>query len=268
MKRLIALACLICAAGCAHLPMQHDRPIRVLVLNMHAGKDAAGNSNLDGIAALVKQTGADVVLLQEVDRGTKRSGGVDQVARLGESTRYDTAFAPSLQSYDGGQYGIALLSRGFVGFRSTNPLPVSPAETRAGGSHEPRVALLAFATVGKTQWNVLNTHLDPAGGPARAQEVSHLADLVALQLAEGARFVLGGDLNATPDDPALQPLRAAGLRDAWAECGSGDGFTYPADRPIKRIDYLWLSGDLRCASAQVLETQISDHRPVLVTMKP
>jgi endonuclease/exonuclease/phosphatase family metal-dependent hydrolase len=172
-----------------------------------------------------------------------------------------------LLHYDGGEYGIAVLSRGFIGFRWTKPLPVSPVETRAGGSREPRVALLAFATVRNASWGVLNTHLDPADGPARAQEVSGLVDIVKMQLAESAPFVLGGDLNSTPDNPVLQPLLAAGLRDAWAECGSGDGFTYPADKPAKRIDYLWLSGNLHCASAQVLDTQISDHRPVLVTMR-
>ena len=250
------------------MPFQHERPRRVLVLNMHAGKDASGKPNLEGLAALVTQTGPDLVLLQEVDRRTTRSGGVDQVAALGESTRYDTAFAASLLRYDGGEYGIALLSRGFVGFRSTNPLAVSPMQTRAGGSHEPRVALLAFASVRGADWTVVNTHLDPADGAARAQEVSGLVDIVKVQLASGRPFVLGGDLNATPDDGVLQPLRAAGLRDAWAECGSGDGFTYPADKPVKRIDYLWLSGTVHCASAQVLDTQISDHRPVLVTMKP
>ena len=58
-----------------------------------------------------------------------------------------------------------------------------------------------------------------------------------------------------------------GLRDAWTECGQGDGFTYPADAPAKRIDYLFLTGDLHCSAARVIDTQISDHRPVLVTLK-
>jgi endonuclease/exonuclease/phosphatase family metal-dependent hydrolase len=65
----------------------------------------------------------------------------------------------------------------------------------------------------------------------------------------------------------LAPLAAAGLRDAWTECGSGDGFTYPADTPVKRIDYLFLSGSLHCARAEVIDAQISDHRPLLVTLK-
>jgi endonuclease/exonuclease/phosphatase (EEP) superfamily protein YafD len=78
---------------------------------------------------------------------------------------------------------------------------------------------------------------------------------------------VGGDFNSTPDDPVLEPLRKAGLRDAWKECGSGDGLSYPADKPAKRIDYLFLSGALHCSAAEVIDTRVSDHRPLLVTLK-
>src|SRR5687768_10157276 len=56
-RRILALVLAIAgAAACSTLPLRHERPIRVLVLNMHAGKDASGAANLDGVAALVKST--------------------------------------------------------------------------------------------------------------------------------------------------------------------------------------------------------------------
>src|SRR6266540_4778825 len=254
--------------ACTSLPLLRADPIRVLVLNMHAGKDAAGHPNLDAIASLVKTAGADVVLLQEVDRGTARSGGIDQVGTLERLTGHSAAFGASLLHYDGGEYGIAVLSRNGVGYRATLPLPVAPVQTRAGGSREPRVALLAFLTVRGAAWRAIDTHLDPADGTARAQEVARLADLVREQQLAGTPLVLGGDFNSTPDNPVLAPLRAAGLRDAWVECGAGDGLTYPADKPVKRIDYLFLSGDLHCSEARVIDSRVSDHRPLLVTLGP
>jgi endonuclease/exonuclease/phosphatase (EEP) superfamily protein YafD len=33
---------------------------------------------------------------------------------------------------------------------------------------------------------------------------------------------------------------------------------------VKRIDYLYLTGTLRCTSAEVLVTRVSDHRPVII----
>jgi endonuclease/exonuclease/phosphatase (EEP) superfamily protein YafD len=78
--------------------------------------------------------------------------------------------------------------------------------------------------------------------------------------------LVGGDFNAEPDSRVLDRLRAAGLRDAWAECGQGAGLTYPAAAPVKRIDYVFLTGVLACTSARVIDTTISDHRPLLVTV--
>ena len=264
---LAAAVALTVAAGCASLPWLRAQPVRVLVFNIHAGKDAKGVDNLQAVADLVKTTHADLVLLQEVDRGTTRSGRVDQIDRLAGLARYAHAFAPSLVSFQGGQYGIAALAREFVGYHATVPLAVTPVQIRSGGSREPRVALLAYATVRGTSWRLVNTHVDPADAAARAQELRQVAAVAREQQASGRPLVVGGDLNATPDDPGLVALRDAGLRDAWVECGRGDGFTFPSDAPVKRIDYLWLAGSLQCASAAVLETTISDHRPLLVTLK-
>ena len=189
------------------------------------------------------------------------------MGRLQELTSYDSAFGPSLSHYDGGEYGIAILTREEIGFHATTPLRVNPVQTRAGGSHEPRVALALFANVRGAVWRAINTHLDPAEGDARAQEIAKLLEVVREEASAGTPLVVGGDFNSTPDAPVLQPLLKAGLRDSWTECGQGDGFTYPADQPAKRIDYLFLAGNLRCASAQVIDTRISDHRPLLVTFR-
>ena len=76
--------------------------------------------------------------------------------------------------------------------------------------------------------------------------------------------LLGGDLNSTPESQVQQNLRASGLRDAFAECGRGTGLTFPADSAVKRIDYLYLTGGMRCTLAEVPATRVSDHLPLLV----
>lgn len=262
-----ALLCSLLSAGCAvaHRPAP---PIRVLVLNMHAGKDAAGADNLERISELIGSNTPDLVLLQEVDRGTRRSGGIDQVDRLRQATAYDGAFGASLRGYDGGQYGVAILSRHAIAYQTTVPLPVAPAQTRAGGSHEPRVALVVLANMERRiMWRAVDTHLDPSDEAARTQEVAGLLTVTREQAAAGTPFVTGGDFNSTPESAVQQALKSAGLRDAWIECGKGDGFTYPANAPSKRIDYLFLAGDLHCSDARVLDTTLSDHRPLLVTIR-
>ena len=240
--------------------------MRVLVYNIHAGKDASGVDNLERVARIVADEGADIVLLQEVDRGTQRSGNVDQVAELRRMTGFHGAFGRTLD-YQGGQYGIAILSRWPIVTDTMIQLPVVPPQERAGGSYEPRGALHARVSVpGRPQpINVVNTHLDPSGDPHyRRQEIAGVLRAIA-GMDDGLTF-LGGDLNATPDDSAIASIAGSGLRDAWIACGGeGPGLSYPASTPVKRIDYLWLPAPVVCTDARVLETQASDHRPVLVT---
>lgn len=271
MRRLL-LSVLLCSAACAPsasvpstTPAAGD--LKVLVFNIHAGKDAAGVSNLNDVAALARDVAADVVLLQEVDRLTKRSGNVDQVKVLEDASRFAAAFGRSLD-YDGGQYGIAALSRAGFEARFTESLPVTPVQARAGGSYEPRAALVVVARTPIGRLTALNTHLDASRDDTyRLQEVAHVLAILERSRKSKLPVVAGGDFNAEPGSEVHKRILAAGLRDSWLECGSGDGFTYPADKPIKRIDYLFLTGSLRCVRAAVIETQISDHRPLLVTVR-
>ncbi len=273
LKRSAACAAMAAVVSCATPPRtpsapapQHG-PVRILVFNIHAGKDASGASNLDAVADLIRSTNADVALLQEVDKGTKRSGSVDQLAIMAGRAGYSAVFGRSLD-YDGGQYGIAALSRGGFVANFTDPLPVRPLQTRAGGSHEPRAALVVVARTSAGNLTALNTHLDASREDVyRLQEIETVLKLVKSNQRSGLPSVAGGDFNAEPESEVHRRVIASGLRDAWTECGKGAGFTYPADRPVKRIDYLFLAGPLHCSDARVIETTISDHRPLLVTLR-
>lgn len=266
MRRSTVALLALCASAC--LPfLRGDDSLRVLVFNIHAGKDAEGRGNLEQVATLVRSTGADVVLLQEVDRGTKRSGGVDQLQVLMDATGHGGVFGRTLD-YDGGLYGIASLAEGGFRVSQTYPLAVTPAQQRSGGSYEPRGALMSVASTRLGRFWTFNTHLDASGDDRyRRQEVTQLVGLLRGRLTPTTHVAAGGDLNSEPGTPVVQALLDAGLRDAWAECGQGDGFTYPAAAPVKRIDYLFISASLRCTDAQVIDTRISDHRPLLVTLR-
>ncbi|MHB0950097.1 MAG: endonuclease/exonuclease/phosphatase family protein [Gemmatimonadaceae bacterium] len=252
-------------AGCHPATPLASRPLRVLVYNIHAGKDAGGVDNLARVAAIVNESDADVALLQEVDRGTRRSGGVDQPAVLARATGRHVAFGRTLD-FDGGQYGIAILSRWPIRTDTLIHLPIFPPQQRAGGSYEPRGALVAAIEAPGELLRVVNTHLDASGTDQyRTQEVRtivRIADSLRA-LRPAGRLLIGGDFNSTPESAVQQVVRDAKLRDAWTTCGGGEGPSFPASVPRKRIDYLLLDGG-SCASARVLETQASDHRPVFI----
>lgn len=255
----------VAALGCASLrPVDTDREIRVLVYNIHAGKDAKGVDNLARVAEIVRSSKADIALLQEVDRGTTRSGKVDQPALLSSLTGFNVAFGKTLD-YQGGDYGIAVLSRWPIRADSLISLPVVPPQERSGGSHEPRGALSAVIQSPGGEIEVLNTHIDASREDFyRRQEMTKLLQIATRSNRElGRSTLVGGDLNAEPGSAVIEMVRGSVVRDPWPECGQGTGMSYPAHQPVKRIDYLLLPADWRCVSATVLETDASDHRPVL-----
>ena len=95
---LAACAALLACAGGAG-PATGSAPanaVRVLVYNIHAGKDASGADNLERVSRLVRELRVDVALLQEVDRGTRRSAGTDQPAELARLTGLNAVFGRTL----------------------------------------------------------------------------------------------------------------------------------------------------------------------------
>ena len=238
--------------------------VRVLVYNIHAGKDAKGVDNLQGVITLIRETAADLVLLQEVDQGTRRSGNVDQPAVLSVGSGLHVAFGSALD-YDGGKYGVATLSRWPIASDTLYRLPVDPPQTRAGGSREPRGLLRADVMSPYGAIAVFNTHIDASREDTwRQQEARVIVSTITSTWRARPLVLLGGDMNSTPESAVQQIVREPGLRDAFAECGQGDGLTYPADSAVKRIDYLYLSGTMRCTRANVPATLVSDHRPLVV----
>ena len=263
---LLLAALALVQPACSHF-RGREAPLRVLVYNIHAGKDAAGRPNLDRVAELVRTVEADVVLLQEVDRGTERSGRVDQLAELERATGLHGAFGKTLD-YQGGDYGIAILSRWPIVADTLVRLRVEPPQERAGGSYEPRGALHAVIRSPGGLIHVVNTHMDPSPDDAyRIQEARTVRRIAETARADDARILVGGDFNSEPGSRVERLLAQGFLEDAWEECGEGEGLTYPADEPVKRIDYLLVTTAYTCVGAEVLATSTSDHRPVFFVLK-
>ncbi|HEY7767803.1 endonuclease/exonuclease/phosphatase family protein [Longimicrobium sp.] len=268
LARLLVLALAALLAGCATVPAPPpERAVTVLVYNIHAGKDTAEGENLPRVAELVRGTGADLVLLQEVDRNTQRSGPVDQPAVLARLTGYSVAFGRTI-GFQGGDYGVALLSRWPIRRDTLVPLLVTAPPGRTTGNREQRGVLVAVVDAPGGPITVLNTHLDHTGDDVwRMQEIATVLQVSRTGVEPGIPVLIGGDLNARPESAVHEQLRGAGFRDAWEGCGEGDAMTFPASAPDRRIDYLYVNGAIRCESAQVLASDTSDHRPLVFRLR-
>ena len=68
-----------------------------------------------------------------------------------------------------------------------------------------------------------------------------------------------GDFNLTPKNPLLAPIFER-MQDA-SECIKGDVFSFPSDDPRVKIDYVFVSKDIKIESSEIPNIVASDHRP-------
>ena len=196
--------------------------LRVMTYNIHhcnpPSKEAAGTIEMNTTASVISKENPDIVALQEVDVNTKRSGLTDQVQLLAQKLGYDAYFGKAI-NYDGGAYGVAILSKFALSNSALYPLPES-----ANPASEDRV--LAVSSInfrnGKTIY-FGSTHLDVTNAGNRELQAAEINRIAGLQ---SAPFIVAGDMNADPHSNAIQILEQKFTR----TCSSCD-FTIPVRQP-------------------------------------
>src|SRR5690606_2830919 len=81
--------------------------IRLGTYNIHAGYNEFFHYDLEALAQTIELSGADVVLLQEIEIGRSTSYGVEQALWLARRLGMDRRFFPTNE----GLQGLAVLSR-------------------------------------------------------------------------------------------------------------------------------------------------------------
>jgi endonuclease/exonuclease/phosphatase family metal-dependent hydrolase len=238
-------------------PAAASRTIRVMTYNIHVGIGMDKKLDLPRIAEVINKEKPDLVGLQEVDRGVQRTQRIDEIAELSKLTRMDYAFAFNLP-YQGGQYGVAILSR----------FPIKATEHRLYKNlreAERRGFIRAEVNVHGRTLHFVTTHLDYQYDDGRIFEAQQM--LAGLENVNGPLIVVG-DFNDIPAGGTYKLMRSL-FADAWAERSGDDGFSYPADKPAKRIDYIFTrsSDPIRMKRAWVVTTLASDHIPVVADLE-
>jgi endonuclease/exonuclease/phosphatase family metal-dependent hydrolase len=244
-------------------PKAPDRGFTAMAFNIHHGVGVDGRLDLDRTAGVIRAADAEVVGLQEVDNGWfERSAFQDQARELADRLGMHYVYAANLDREPlepGGkrrQYGTAILSE-YPILESENTLLPRPE----GG--EQRGLLEALINVRGVPVRVYNTHLQHNSAAERTAQVAAIMSHVG---ESEEPTLLVGDLNARPDAPEMQPLYTR-FEDAWVEGGEGPGYTYPAEAPDRRIDYVLVSPDVSVREAHVPRTLASDHLPVVAEVE-
>ena len=205
-------------------------------------------------ANLIQQYQPDIIALQELDYKTTRNTGIDFTTKLGAALGMFPVFGRTI-FYQGGEYGIAVLSKYPFLSVKTEPLP-SPT-----GTKEQRAVLITEIQLPSGQ-NIrfASTHLDNSTEAVRSVMANALNNFL---LKEDMPTIVGGDFNAKPEESTI----VSGMQQ-WKQFCNNDP-TYP-DNPTGKIDYLFGYPKEKCKaiSYQVItRTGISDHCPIVAEVE-
>ncbi len=234
--------------------------LRIMTYNIHhcnpPSKEAAGTIELNTTASVISKENPDIIALQEVDVNTKRSGFTDQAQLLAQKLGMTAYFGKAI-NYDGGGYGVAILSKFALSNSVTYPLP----ET-ANPSSEDRV--LAVSSINFRNGRSIyfgSTHLDVTNAGNRDLQAAEINRIAGLQ---SAPFIVAGDMNADPQSNAIQILEQKFIR----TCSSCD-FTIPVNNPTKTIDHIAFTKGAAISvrfTKAIQEKYASDHLPVITEL--
>jgi endonuclease/exonuclease/phosphatase family metal-dependent hydrolase len=233
-----------------------SQTFRVMTYNIHHGEGLDGKVDLERIAAVIKESGADIIALQEVDKGVERTARRDLPAELAALTGFTCVFSNNYH-HQGGEYGNAVLTRFAVKSAVNHHFKMLQAR-------EPRGLQKLVLDVAGREVVFLNTHLDASREDTDRWSSAGEIETILKSYA-GRPLLICGDFNATPESRVIRKLSPL-LRDTWLLAGKGDGFTVPVNQPRRRIDYLWMSKDAPFVPrhAWVPHSDASDHLPIVV----
>ncbi|WP_249365663.1 endonuclease/exonuclease/phosphatase family protein [Cytobacillus citreus] len=242
-------------------PLAKEKTIHVKVMsyNIHHAVGEDNVLDLERIASVIENSGAEIIGLQEVDNHwSERSDFENQAKWLADRLDMHYTYAANLDQdpLNPGeprrQYGTAVLSKYPIIKEKNYPL------TKIGHT-EQRGLLETVINVKGHHLNFYNTHL----ALTTAEREVQIKEMIEIAGETNGPKVIMGDLNAKPDSNEMQPLFSQ-YKDAFAD--QNDAYTIPASKPTSRIDYIFTSNEIQTANAEVISTLASDHLPIIAEL--
>lgn len=228
---------------------QAQNTLKLMSYNIKNANGMDNVCNFQRIANVINNTSPDVVAIQEVDSMTNRSGQKYVLGEIAERTQMHGYFAPAID-YDGGKYGIGLLTKQVPLRLQSLPLP---------GREEARTLILAeFA-----DYIYCCTHMSLT----EEDRMKSLELVKAFTSSSTKPLFLAGDMNAEPESGFIKELQ----KDSQI-LSNPKQHTFPAPDPKETIDYIATlkqnAKGFAVISAKVInEPMASDHRPILVELR-
>ncbi len=312
LQKGVSAACLAVLLATVPMMAVAETSITLATYNIHVGvpmgegigQYQVTTTDLDAITSVIRECGADIVALQEVDceyglgfPARRRSSllnearyiaaGLSDKCYIFGSAQDDTGYptdngkyvewgSPDKWTNNGeahGEVGNALLWNiqwSKAGVPDNIELPKDAGQERRSCIYT-RLLVPSGASGNVEPVNIYATHLQHDSGLTRYKQMDailrHTADR-----GDELVFILGDlnhELDATETSNPISLALDRGFHDLAAPAeGESDVsfFTFPADNPDRRIDFILCNKPVQVLVKKVLRSLASDHLPVVVTV--
>lgn len=229
---------------------------RIVTYNIHSGIGRDKKHDYKRIGQFLASSGADVVLLQEMDTRPPERDTAQDVRDICAENTFKLIPSPAIREADG-WYGNAILTRYDV--LSNDTVDVSQS------GRQPRNVQIVELKTEKTPLTIVNTHKGLKKLERRSQ-FSLLHEHLSQRLKEKQTpLVLAGDFNEWQFfSKAFKGLNSLLFQQKV-------GATFPSHFPVFSLDRVWVTDDIKvkaCRKLKNAKTRVySDHLPVLIDIE-
>jgi endonuclease/exonuclease/phosphatase family metal-dependent hydrolase len=249
------------------VPASEAQPaLRIMTYNVHSCFGMDGRISPRRVGRVIESQMPDIVALQEIDLGRRRSRAEDQAALIARLLDMNYEFCPTV-TVDEEHYGHTLLSPWPMEVIKRARLPAAPRRATS----EPRAALWVRIAVAGRPLHVVTTHLGLGWNEGVAQVRALLSEEWIGGIPAEEPVILCGDFNLSPGGAGYRLLTSR-LRDAqMALKGHGPLRTFSSIQPFIRIDHVMLSPQFEVKSVSVPRNDLtrvaSDHLPLVIDLQ-
>jgi endonuclease/exonuclease/phosphatase family metal-dependent hydrolase len=243
--------------------------LKVMTLNVAHGRKMARHQvlltrstieqNLKDIAGVILREAVDVVAMQEADGPSFWSGNFNHVARVGNLVDLEYHFRGAHLAIRARNshltYGTAILSRWPMCDAKSHAFAPSPPTPKKGFV----IATVTIPHFGR-DIDVVSVHLDFLSWRQRKRQIQELIDVVS---GKGNPLIVLGDMNCGWGRRNGSLQRLAGLLNLHTHHPTAKIATFPARRPRRRIDWIFVSEELEILQYRSLPDRVSDHLGVV-----
>ncbi len=246
--------------GCNTVRTSAPQKLRVLAYNIHHANPPSEDKSvirLDAIAKVINDSKADIIALQELDSVTMRSGKVFQLQELAKLLNMHYYFGKAIP-YEGGGYGVGVLSKYKISEAGTTPLP----KLENVQSEDRVLAMVKIHLPNKKTIWFGSTHFDVNREENRVMQAEKVLEIVK----DKTPVVIAGDFNAVSSSASVRKLTTF-----FTDASQKHEPTIPNINPNRKIDFIFYADSrhftLLNEKVMTEASYESDHLPYWVDLE-